>query len=50
MTFKTFPEDMRKKKKDTKLIFFIKAVIWFFATVGGGFWVSTWFSSGWGMF
>jgi hypothetical protein len=50
MTFKTYPEDKPKKRKDTKLVFFIKAVIWFFATAGGGLWISTWFSSGWGQF
>ena len=50
MTFKTFPEDMPKKKKDSKLVFIVKAIVWFIATAGGGIWLSTWFSSGWGMF
>jgi flagellar basal body-associated protein FliL len=44
MTFKTFPEDISKKKKDSKLVFIIKAVTWFIATVAGGVWVSTFIS------
>jgi hypothetical protein len=48
MTFKTFPEDIPKKKKDSRLVFIVKAVLWFFASIGGGVWLSTVFSS-WGM-
>ena len=44
MTFKTFPEDIPKKKKDSKPVFIIKAVTWFIATVAGGVWISTFIS------
>jgi|TARA_R110002051_G_scaffold148221_1_gene220785 hypothetical protein len=43
-TIKTFPEDIPKKKKDSKLVFSIKAVTWFVATVVGGVWISTFIS------
>lgn len=48
MTFKTI-EDIPKKKKDSKLVFIVKAIIWFICTAAAGVWISTWFSAGWGL-
>jgi hypothetical protein len=45
MSFKTIEDILKKKKKkDSKPVFIIKAVTWFIATVAGGVWISTFIS------